>query len=203
MSITGLSASYYTLQRTTPYVLDSVTAASGGHSATRQPSVPSNIQVRAEAAGSVVVAGTVNGSSDSETVTFTAAGYKTTAKRFSALTTFTPSGALLGTAIHAQAKGADGGANPKLKSNVATGIPGAFSPGAPRWAGNREARLEERQAMIAVDHREDITPKRGDYLVDEDTSERWFIEGVNLFRGGGVPRHWEIHVSLRDGEAPD
>jgi hypothetical protein len=203
MSVTGLAASYYTLQRTSPYLLDPVTASGSGHSPSRTLSSPSSIQVRAEAAGTVVVAGTVDGSSTSETLTFTAAGYKSTGRRFSAVTTLTPTGAIIGTTFSAKALASDGSPNPKMKSNVSTGLPGAFSPGAPKWAAQRDAKVESRQAMIAFDWRPDLEIRRADFLVDEQTSERWKVEGTNLFRGGVMPHHWEVHVSLWDGEAPE
>lgn len=203
MSVTGLSASTYTLLRTSPYLLDPVTASGAGHAPSRALSSPSSIQVRAEAAGAVVVAGVVDGSSTSETLTFTGAGYKATARRFSSVTTLTPSGAIVGTTFHAKALGADGSVNPKLKASVATGLPGAFSPGAPRWAAQREGKVESRQAMIAFDYRTDLEIRRGDHLLDEVTGERWKVEGTNLLRGGVVPHHWEAHVSFWDGEAPE
>jgi hypothetical protein len=204
MSITALSGSRYTLQRLTPFLLEAVTAAGGGHAPTRQPPAPSSVQVKATAAGTVVVAGVVDGSSTSETLTFTAGGgYRATARRFTSVTTITPTGALVGTTFSAKFLGADGSVNPKLMANVATGVPGAFSPGTPKWVNQRDVRVESRQAMIGIDYRTDLEPKRGDYLLDEDTAERWQVEGSLLLRGGMIPHHWEVHVSLRDGEAPE
>jgi len=201
--ISSLARSTYTLQRTSPYLLDPVTASGSGHAPSRTLSSPSSIQVRAEAAGTVVVAGTVDGYSTSETLTFTAAGYKSTARRFSSVTSITPAGGIVGTTFSAKALGADGSVNPKLKANVSTGLPGAFSPGAPKWAAQRDVKVETRQAMIGFDYwGPDLEFRRGDLLVDEQTAERWKVEGTNLF-GGARPHHWETHVSLWDGEAPE
>jgi len=202
MSVTGLSASRYTLKRTTPFVLDSVTAVSGGHAATRQPPVASAIQVKALDAGTVTVAGTVDGSSDTEVLTFTGVGYKTTGKRYTALTTFTPAGALLGAAIEAKALGADGTPQIKLKASVATKLPGAFTPGVPSWVRTKPTTAEKQSAMLAFDWRPDLEINRGDLLVDEQSGEIWLVQGSNLLRGRIVPHHWEAHVSAWDGEAP-
>ena len=202
MSITRLSGSSYTLQRLSPFLLDSVAASGSGHSPDRQPPVPSSIQVKAQAAGTVAVAGTVDGSPTSETLTFTGAGIRATARRFSAVTTLTPAGALLGSNIEAKAVGADGSPQMKLTSSVATNLPGAFTPGTPRWVQSRDAQTEARSAMIAFDWRPDLEIRRADLLLDEVTSERWKVEGVNLFRGGVIPHHWEVWGVLWDGEAP-
>jgi len=160
------------------------------------------VQVKATAAGTVTVAGTVGGGSDTEALTFTGAGFKTTTKQFSALTTLTPAGALLGTAIEAKALGADGTPHPKLKANVRTGLRGAFTPGRPKWAPQRPGRVEQRGAMIAFDWSEQWEIRRGDFLLDEGTGDRWRVEGTNLLRGRWKPHHVEVWVSSYDGEAP-
>lgn len=202
MSITGLAGSTYTLHRLSPFLLDPVTASGSGHTPSRQPVVPSSVQVKTTAAGTVVVAGTVDGSSTSETLTFTGAGFKATARRFSAITSITPTGGIIGTTIEAKALGADGSPQMKLLTAITTGWFGAFSPGAPTWARKKEVQSEKRDAMIAFDYRSDLEPRRQDYLLDELTGERWMVEGVNLLRGGMVPHHWEVHVTLWDGEPP-
>lgn len=200
--ISSLSGSSYALQRISPFILDPVTAVALGHSASRQPPVASSIQVRARAAGSVIIAGVVDGVSTSETLTFAGAGFKATGRRFTSISKLTPSGAILGTLLEAKGLGADGTPHEKMTSSVTTGWPGAFSPGTPSWARKREAQVETRDAMIAFDYRDDLEPRRADLLLDETTGERWLVEGVNLFRGGTCPHHWEVHVSLWDGEAP-
>lgn len=202
MSITALSGSSYALQRLSPFLLDPVTASGSGHTPSRQPVVPSSVQVKAGGAGTVVVQGTVDGSSTSETLTFSGAGYKATARRFSAITSITPAGGMVGTQIEAKALGADGSPQMKLLTSITTGWLGAFSPGSPSWARKREVQTEKREAMIAFDYRTDLEPRRQDFLLDEVTGERWMVEGVNLFRGGVIPHHWEVHVTLWDGEAP-
>ncbi len=203
MSVTGLSASRYTLQRTSPFVLDPVTASGGGHSPDRQPATASAIQIKALAAGTVLVSGTVDGSPDTETLSFTGTAYKTTSKRFTAITSFTPAGALLGTTIEAKALGADGTPQVKLKADVATGLPGAFTPGVPQWARTRPTTTDKRKAMLAFDWRPDIEINAGDFLLDEQSGERWLVNGTpNLLRGRIIPHHWEVFVEGWDGEAP-
>lgn len=202
MSISSLAGSTYSLLRASPFVLDAVTASGAGHTPNRQPIVPCSVQVKVLAAGSVVVSGVVDGSSSSETLAFSAAGYRSTARRFSSITSITPSGAMIGTQIEAKALGADGSPQPRMLAAVVSGWLGAFTPGAPRWAARKEAQTEKREAMIAFDWRSDIEPIHQDFLLDETTGERWLIQGTNLLRGGRMPHHWEVHVSLWDGEAP-
>lgn len=205
MSVSGLAGSLYTLQRTSPYVLDPVAASAGGHSASRQPPVASVIQVKAPAAGTVAVAGTVDGSSTSETLTFTGAGFRATVKRFAALTTLTPAGALLGGSIEAKALGADGTPHNKLKSDVVNNLPGVFTPGIPRWAANQAAKspnANSEQAMLGFDWVDSFAINRGDHLLDEGTGDRWLVLGTNLLRGRVIPHHWEVWVAKWDGEAP-
>lgn len=200
MSITGLSGNYYQLLRLSPFLLDPVLASGAGHTPDRQPPVLSSVQVKAGAAGTVLVSGLVEAAATSETLTFSAAGYRSTARRFSSISSLTPAGALVGQMLEAKAVGADGSPQTKMLSAVATGWPGAFTPGAPHWARRREIQSEKREAMIAFDYRADIDPRRDDFLVDESTGERWFIRGVNLFPGRFRLHHWEVHVTLWDGE---
>ena len=202
MSVTGLSGSLYTIQRATPFILDAVIALAAGNAPDRQPSVASSVQVKSLAAGSVIVTGTVGGVATTETLTFTADGFRATGQLFTAVTKLTASGTILGTSMEAKALGADGTPQLRLKTNIATGIPGVFSPASPAYNSDKARQTEKTRAMIGFDYFSGFSANKGDFLLDEHTAELWEVIRTNLLRGGQIPHHWEIHVEERSGGSP-
>jgi hypothetical protein len=197
-----------TIKRQTASVLDAATAAAT-MSADRQPVQASCLQFTVSGgttgSGTVTIAGTVGGSSDSEVLTFTANGVQCTVKQFTAIDSsgITTSGlADEGTVptISAQAVGVDG--SPQNTSyNIVTGRPAQFDYGGGPMGHGWEARNPGANVtggaaiMMAI---EDIwSPRVGD-LITDDQSETWLVQGFEKKQDRFVPTHWEMIVSRYD-----
>jgi hypothetical protein len=208
MSITSLADRLVTVYRRTSLVLDAATAAAS-HSASRQPSSASKIEVLlaggAAATGTVTVLGTVNGSPDSEVLTFTGPTRKSTIKRFTALATpaFTTTGLAdesPAPTISASAIGGDGSAieQPVL---VVSAWPMRKDAGTASWPTRQFGSAEIEETRFYFDYTTVWTPRDGDVFVDDRTSEEWQVIGHPTQHGGGstVPHHYEIRVKRREG----
>lgn len=201
MSIFPHATSLVTWKRSTAFVLDS-TALAGSHAVDRQPAQECVVVVRVTGSptGTVTVAGTVGGSPDTEVLTWTgSAGYRQTKKRFTALTTLTPSIAG-GTNIEAKAAGADG--NPVLALyNIKTGFPVTIMDIREGRAENRrEGDGEEGDRRILVQYEDVWRPRRNDRVIDDRTGEVYVIGKVSPRAGTLYQSEWACTAVIQNDE---
>ncbi len=200
----GLFDRLWTIKRTTAFVLDPV-AAAASLTGDRQPSEPSVLQFRVSGgttnSGSITVVGTVDGAvGDQETLAFSAAGAKSTKKKFSAYTSITTAGfaseATVPT-IEGKAIGSDG-TDSKIRYNLATGWPGGLEMLRQGWSPGSGVGRQTGTQRIYIAHSDLWTLREGDLLQDEQTGERFRVEGLPLHQGklSGSP-FWELHT-IRD-----
>lgn len=202
MSLYALADRRFTVRRLSAYVLEPVDVAAS-HSPARQPERESLIQVRisggSDNAGTVVVSGTVAGAADTETLTFTEAGYQTTVKLFTAITTLVPSG-FTGATIEAKALGTDGSPQP-IDYVLATDIPLTVSPntGMARWMAQMQGTTQTGDATALLPWLDVWQPREGDVFVDTISAEQWLVVGKPAYRGRLRPQVWELNLRLRPG----
>lgn len=208
MSLYTIGNRTITIKRQTAFILDAV-AAAATMSADRSPVQASCLQFVVSdgttGSGTVTIAGTVGGSSDSEVLTFTANGVKCTVKQFTAIDAsgITTTGlADEGTipTISGQAVGVDG--SPQNASyNVVTDRPAQFDYGGGTQSHGWEARNPGTNvtggAAILIPFEDSWSPRVGD-LVTDDQSETWLVQGVEKKQDRFVPTHWEMIASRYD-----
>jgi len=210
MSLFALADRLVTVSRQTKFSLDA-TAALATMSADRQPASASRLEVRVWGGtantGTVTVSGTVDGASDSEALTFTEAGYKTTQKQFSAIEasgivttgladeTTVPS-------IQITTVGRDGSAI-SMNYAVVTEWPMAFIPKTSSWPQGSPGSAEIEMGKFAFERPEIWSPREGDVFVDTTSNDsEWLVVGVPQFRGQLYQHHWEVKVQRREGSLP-
>lgn len=195
----ALATTLITIQRPTSYVRDSA-SISASMTADRQPAIPSRLLLHAAGSpsGSVVVAGTVAGVSDTETLSWSgSAGARVTVKTFSAVTGFTStlSG---GTALYALAVGAGGQPEVNKLTTITTGFPASLiQRNQPGWKALAPGHEPSADAVLKVAYQEAFTPKIGDIVTDgTDTYETIFVD----LRGGRLrPAEWIVILQRRQG----
>lgn len=208
MSLWTIGNRTVTIKRQTAFVLDAATVVATA-SADRQPVQASCIQVVVSGgttgSGTVTIAGTVGGSSDSEVLTFTENGVKCTVKQFTAIdasgiTTSGLADEATPPTISVQAVGVDG--SPQNTSyNVVTGRSAQFDYGGGTQSHGWEARNPGTNvtggASVLMPIEDIWSPRVGD-LITDDVSETWLVQGVEKKQDRFVPTHWEMIVSRYD-----
>lgn len=203
MTITGMSDRVITVYRKTAVVIDAV-VASGAIAIDRQNTKNAMIEVEIGGtgfvAGTVTVAGDIDGAPDTEVLSFTASGtVKTTRKRFDAGTLTAFSSTLPGTVtVLARAVGA-GGDRLNIASTVITGWPARFDRGRGRWRNQAQGTQQVEQTRFYVDYTTVWDPREGDTIVNEDSLEEFLVIGVPDLHGARrIAHHWEIEVRRRE-----
>jgi hypothetical protein len=206
MPITALADRAVTVYRRTAYIVEPASAAATLTLA-RQPARACLVEVAVSGGtsgtGTVTVSGTVNGSPDSQALTFSGRGRQVTTKRFTAISSITTTGLHdepSKPTISASAVGADGG---RLESDslVASGWPMRKDAGTAGWPVPVSGSAEVEVTRFYMDFTEAWAPREGDVFVDDRTSEQWQVQGRPTQHGGGLrePHHWEIRVKRREG----
>jgi hypothetical protein len=207
MSLAALADRLVTVQRQTMFALDS-TAATASMTADRQPTAASRLEMRVwggtSNSGTVTVAGTVDGSADTEALVYTAAGYQTTQKRFTAISGVTTTGlADEATVPSIQiATVARDGSPILIDYEVVASWPMAFvhAKPSPAWPAFQPGTTETEKAIYAFEHTDLWTPRVGDVFVDVTSSDdEWLVVGIDQQRGRLAIHHWEARVQRREG----
>ena len=203
MSITAMSDRLITIYRKTANVIDSISATSP-IPITRQPTKDCLIEIEIGgtgfAAGSVTVAGDVNGAPDSEVLSFTAAGtVKTTRKRFDAGTLLSFTSTLPGTVtVIARAVGG-GGERLHVNTLIISDWPARFDRGRARWPAPAQGSNQVEKTRFYIDWTDVFTVQEGDTIIDQGTSEQFFVIGAPTLHGARLTaHHWEIEVRRRE-----
>lgn len=180
-----------TWKRATAVVVASA-AVAASMTIARQPGRAGRIQVRVTGTptGTVTITGTVNGSSTSESLTWTgSAGSRETIREFSAVASIATS-LSGGSTLEATVVGTDG--SPQITSYaVKSGHPIAVHPnGDPRWRGRTQGAEEAGVDTILVWFEEVWTPRVGDRVISSGL-DAWEIVSVAGPLGGLRPTHYE------------
>jgi hypothetical protein len=189
MTLFSTATDLVTWRRTTGFVLEPV-AVSASLSSDRAPAGEACIQVRLQGnpSGGVVVSGTVDGSPDSETLTWDGSGgYRVTRKRFTGSVSFSVA-ATGGTTI--SAKAVSPGGEPVLSLYTVRG------PGHPvsretvtmgRSPVRRPGDQEEGSFRFMVQYEDVWKPRKGDRVTDDRTGHVYEILRVEQRSGGLAP----------------
>ena len=208
MSLFTIGNRVVTLKRQTSSILDSTTVAAT-MSANRQPVVASCLQFTVSGgttgSGTVTVAGTVGGTSDTETLTFTKNGLQCSTKQFTAIDSsgITTSGladeASVPT-ISAEAVGVDG----TPQNNNYTLVSGRYAqfdygggPMGHSWEARTPGANATGGAAVLMPIEDVWSPRLGDLIYD-DQDEVWLVQGIEKKSDRFVPTHWEMIVSRYD-----
>lgn len=190
-----------TIKRMTSFVLDLSTVAAS-LTPSRQPARAATMQVYVSGTptGTVTIAGTVNGSADTEVLTFTgSAARKTTYKSFTAISGITTS-LSGGSQISVQACSKDGSPENTYYS-LKVGHPATFHAAG---AGNQNQEKPGQHTTNRMHARigiEDIwAPQELDLFVNEQTGETFEITNIERQPGGSfAPMFWKCQLELRQG----
>lgn len=205
----GMAGRLFTIKRLTSYLVDSVTA-SASLSIDRQPVreclVLLEVSGGTSNTGDITVTGTVGGSAgQTETISFDSAAIKQTSKRFTAVTGITTSGfadeATVAT-ISAEAIGVDG--SKQLSNyNIITGLPVHVDHSGTQWANDIPGSAEREHAHFVFPWMPTITPREGDVLIDDYSSEQWLVGGVTRWQAPtfGRQTYWRLRASRREQSA--
>jgi len=186
-----------TVTRSTAYVVDSrATAAS--ITPDRQPTRKACMQVAlaGSVSGTVTISGTVEGVSDTETLTFSAAGTKVTVKQFSAVSGVTASLTGSGT-ISVMAVG-PGGQPQAGGYTIRAGLPASRNlRGFPRWPTPIPGSKRKEEATIRLQYEDTWEPRQGDLVVVDGTTEVYEVQGRPRSAGNFIPDHWVLNCEMR------
>ena len=206
MSLFTIGNRVVTIKRQTSSILDSTTAAPS-LSVSRQPVVASCLQFTVSGgttgSGQITILGTVNGSSESETLTFTKNGLKCSTKQFTAVVSIATTdfdGEATVAKISADAVGVDG--TPQSNSyTLVSGRYAQFDYGGGPMGHSWEARVPGANATggaaILMPIEDVWSPRLGDLIYD-DQDEVWLVQGIEKKSDRFVPTHWEMIVSRYD-----
>ena len=176
-------------------------------SVSRQPVVASCLQFTVSGgttgSGQITILGTVNGSSESETLTFTKNGLKCSTKQFTAVVSIATTdfdGEATVAKISADAVGVDG--TPQSNSyTLVSGRYAQFDYGGGPMGHSWEARVPGANATggaaILMPIEDVWSPRLGDLIYD-DQDEVWLVQGIEKKSDRFVPTHWEMIVSRYD-----
>lgn len=199
--LSGLATFLTTWRRPTSYVLDE-RAVSGSMSVDRQPGRASCFLVRitGSPSGSLVIAGTVDGVADTETLAWAgSAGARLTAKQFTASSslTSTVSG---GTLISIEAVGPGGEPQAGVNTTIKSGLPVSVQRvGERRWPVTAPGPVTDELRDLLVPYEEIWTPAEGDLIDLETTGQTYEAQGVELVGGNLRPQHWKVRAMRREG----
>ncbi len=208
MSLYTIGNRVVSIKRQTSFILDSTNAAAT-MSASRQPVVASCLQFTVSGgtagSGTITIAGTVNGLSASETLTFTKNGLQCSTKQFTAINSsgITTSGLADEASvpkISAQAVGVDGAP----QNNSYTLVAGRYAqfdygggPMGHSWEARNPGANATGGAAVLMPIEDIWSPRLGD-LINDDEGESWLVQGVEKKSDRFVPTHWEMIVSRYD-----
>jgi hypothetical protein len=193
MSLFPMATATVTWKRATAFVLDPV-ALSSPLSSDRAPVRRSPIQVRVTGSptGTVTVSGNVDGSPDSEVLTWSgSAGYRATTKQFDAGTLTFTSSISGGSLVSAKAVGAGGDPQLTLYTVKGPGHPVSIEEVTEGTSPiRRQGGQEEGTHRLLVPYEDVWTPRRGDRVVNDRTGEVYDVVKVREAAGGLYVSHW-------------
>ena len=188
------------------------TTATVSLSLTYQPVRESLLQVRVFGGtantGTVTINGIVvtspgNTTAGSETLTFTGAGYQSTAQRFTTVSSITTTGFANESTpptVVVKATGADGSIQ-HTQTTLRTGWPGFVDTWRPSNRGEIPSLSNEEKLRLFVQYDEVLVPRVGDVFADEGDGAQYFVRGTPQRMGGFRPLFWELRVDRRDRSA--
>lgn len=151
----------------------------------------------------VVVTSPGQTASASETLTFTKAGYKTTARRFQSVSSVATTGfadeADVPTVV-VKSTGADGSVQ-HAQTTLKTSWPGFLDTTKGQYYGERPGMTNEEILRLFIQYDETWTPRVGDIFKDEYDNAQYFVRANPVRMGGTYPRFWELRVTRRDESA--
>lgn len=201
-TVASLANCIVTVKRLTPYLLDAI-AVAASLAVNRQPVTPGPVQVEVTGTptGTVTVTGTVEGVANTEVLTWSgASGIRVTAKRFSAVTTLTTS-LTGGTLISAQSV-SPGGAPQNSVITVVSGRPAERRQrGEQSWPGMMPGQQRKEGATFRIQFEDVWSPRPGDMIVVDGSSEVYEIVGAPRADGMFTPDHWRFSTDLQMGRA--
>jgi len=199
VSIYALMTNLVTVKRVTRNVLDAVAVASS-HNPDRQPAATGVLAVllasMSDAVGTVTIAGTVDGSSDSETITTTANRRYTTVKRFSAVDASggVMTSGLAGGTVQVQAES-------EATYDLTTGYPAAKqTTSRGQWPDRLLGTHQDDRATWLLAYSEVFTPRVGDRIAEEmgaGASDTWEVKQITPQPDQWRPTHWECQCVRR------
>jgi hypothetical protein len=198
-----------TVIRRSANIVDSFTlsAAPFSKTADRQPVVAALVEVEVSGSapfGTVTVNGDIGGLPAARPLVFSAAETLATVERFDAgsITGFDFTGFSASSTCLIRSVGSDG-SREHIPSTVVTDWPARKDAGIARWPHPTSGSEGSEETRFYVDYNTVWTPRRGDVIVDQRTSEEWLVVGKPEQHGGGMtePHHWEIRVDERKGSS--
>lgn len=206
MSINAMAGRLITVHRRTAFILDSVatTATPGVLGPDRQPVVAGIIAVAVAGTPSsfstITISGDVDGSPDTEVLTFTAVGEKRTIKEFDEATLVITMDAGWGTGgtVTSRSIAVDGAPN-HVTTTIVAGWRMHLNRGAASWRNTAAGVAQIERTIFAWDYTTQWTPREGDVFVDDGSTEQWKVVGTPDWLGGIRPHHWEARVERDEG----
>lgn len=201
MSLFPMATALVTWKRATAFVLDEV-ALSSPLSSDRDPvrQCPIQVRVKGSPTGTVTVSGDVDGSPDSEVLTWTgSAGFRTTTKQFDAGSLTFTSSISGGTLISAKVVGAGGDPQLSLYAVKGPGHPISIEEVSEGMSPvRRQGGQEEGTHRLLVPYEDVWTPRRGDRVVNDRTGEVYVILKTEEKAGGLYVSHWACKARRLD-----
>lgn len=198
-TVATLANCIVTVKRPTAYLLDAV-AVAASHTIDRQPPAAGLVQVEVTGSptGTVTVAGTVDGLSDTEVLTYSgASSVRTTTKRFTAVSGITTS-LSGGTLINAKSV-SPGGAPQSVYKTVVSDRPAERRVrGAQSFPMLVLGQERKEGAMFRLQYEDTWRPLQGDVLVVASDSLEYEVQGKPRAFGDFAPDHWQIQSDLID-----
>lgn len=198
---------YFDIKRRTALLLPP-TAAAASMSLTYSMQIVAYAEITI--AGGTVGSGTVtmtgtdpDGSSISETLTFTANGTQQTTKRFASITSITTTGFVDEVdvpTVQLRSISSDG-SELWYQYTVASSVPAVlFTFGAAEWEVPVQGTREAGRGSVIIDWTPEYTPQVGDQLYDTEITDRWGVRSSEEIRVGfGIrPHHFKIGVQRLD-----
>ena len=173
---------------------------------TSQPITDAVVQlaVAPYVAGTVTVTGTLNGAAQSEEVTLVGyssntKGLASTVKLFDTVTSLTCSGGLAGNTTLTMSYRAEDGGAVQFRQTITTCYPAQISRGYEAWRNGRAGTDQSERITIMIPYTCSFSPRSGDIIINDDTSEQFLCVGAPLIDGGiGAMQHFRISADRRE-----
>lgn len=177
-------------------------AAASSISITRQPSIDTTVQITLSenSSGTVTINGSLNGSSQTSTLTFSSNRVDVSFKEFDTLTTIECDSTLVSSGVTVTAKYVTGGGgNTTSQYTVVDNWPASLHRAKPYGQVNyiaSDAGVNEiERGFLMTPFVDTWSPRTGDVIVLIETQKQFLVEGIALIQDAGSMQYWEIFLN--------
>ena len=201
--ITSVCQSRIKIQRETSLLLDSV-SVSASMTLDRSPNRSTLLLVNfdSEVSGDITISGSLSGSSVSETLTISSSTFKTSLKKYDAVTSVDFDSSIVSSSSNVSIKSiGTGGIEQAVLTTVIASYPAQFvrqRPSSSAFSVNISGGVERNMPHVVVPFTTTFTPRVSDLITNNYTSEVFFVSGDPFIEHYGLMKHWVIKLQRKE-----